>query len=191
MKTKGFKKNKITEEVLKKYPKPTLNIVSLASEESLQAFVDRFDKLKILSINLIKPNNEINNDGLFNGLRDQGNKLHATTASLSYKNPQGLLKQTVKNHAENALDGNSEVALSGTDSEGRKLSGSNEDFKIQVSVDGIPKAIKQAAQKIYDVFSRYKKLGKLKTGNQTSTIEKEAKLIRLAQLFSAKSDSNA
>jgi hypothetical protein len=184
-------RKKVKETVLAKYPHPNLEVVSLATEDSLDAFVDRFDKLKAFSIRLLRPNNEINNDGLFVKLRAQGDQLHAESASLSYRNPEGLAKQHVKEHAENALDGNAEVALSGTDREGRKLSGSNDDFKIQVLIDGIPKAIGQAAQKLYSIFLTYKKSGQMKTGAHVASVEKEAKLVRLAQQFSGGRDDNA
>jgi hypothetical protein len=184
-------KKEVKETVLAKYPYPNLEVVSLASEDSFDAFVDRFDKLKAFSIRLLKPNNEINNDGLFLKLRAQSDQLHAASASLSYRNPEGLVKRHVKDYAENALDGNAEVALSGTDKEGRKLSGSNEDFKIQVLIEGIPRAIGQAAQKLYSIFSTYKKSGQVTTGAQVHSVEKEAKIVRLTQQFSGGLDGNA
>lgn len=183
-------KKKTKESVLEKYPYPNLEVVSLASEESLEAFVERFDKLKLFSIKLLKPNNEINNDGLFKKFRAQGNQLHASSATVSYRNPEGLVKGHVKDHAESALDGNAEVALSGTDAEGRKLSGTNEDFKIQVLIEGVPKVMKQAAQKLYSIFATYKKSGQVRTGTQEISVEKEVKLVRLAQQFSGGQDGN-
>lgn len=183
-------KKNIKESVLRKYPHPNLEVVSLASEESLEAFVERFDKLKAFSIKLLKPNNEINNDGLFKKFRAQGNQLHALSATVTYRNPEGLVKSQVKDHAESALDGNSEVALAGTDAEGRKLSGTNEDFKIQVMIEGVPKAMKQAAQKLYSIFATYRKTGHVRTGGQEISAEKEVKLVRLAQQFSGGQNGN-
>lgn len=183
-------KKKTKESVLDKYPYPNLEVVSLASEESLEAFVERFDKLKSFSIKLLKPNNEINNDGLFKKFRAQGNQLHASSATVSYRNPEGLVKGQVKDHAESALDGNAEVALSGTDTEGRKLSGTNDDFKIQVLIEGVPKVMKQAAQKLYSIFATYKKSGQVRIGAQEISVEKEVKLVRLAQQFSGGQDGN-
>jgi hypothetical protein len=182
---------KIREAVLEKYPLPDLEVVSLASEETLDAFVERFDKLKSFSIKLLRPNNEINNDGFFEKIRGQGDYLNASSAKLNYSNTEGLDKNHVKNHAESALDGNAEIDLKGTDTEGRKLSGSNEDFKIQVVIEGIPKAIKSAAQRLFSTFSTYKKSGLIKTGLQVPSIEKEAKLLRLTQQFSGGRDGNA
>lgn len=184
-------KKNAKESILERYPHPNLEVVSLASEESLDAFVDRFDKLKAFSIKLLKPNNEINNDGLFKKFRAQGSQLHASSATVSYRNPEGLVKTQVKEHAESALDGNAEVTFSGTDAEGRKLSGTNEDFKIQVLIDGVPKTLKLAAQKIFSIFSTYKRSGQVRTGAQEVSVDKEVKLVRLAQQFSGGQDGNA
>lgn len=183
-------KKKVKESVLEKYPHPNLEVVSLASAESLDEFVERFDKLKVFSIKLLKPNNEINNDGLFKKLRAQGSQLHASSANVSYRNREGLEKTQVKHYAESALDGNAEIALSGTDAEGRKLSGTNDDFKIQVFIEVIPRAMKQVAQVLYSTFARYKESGRVITGAQDISVEKEAKLVRLAQQFSGGQDGN-
>ncbi|UCU95230.1 hypothetical protein [Hydrogenophaga taeniospiralis] len=183
-------KKEIKESIQKRYPNPNLEVVSLASEETLEAFVDRFDKLKAFSIKLLKPNNEINNEGLFKQFRAQGSQLHATSSTVSYRNTEGLVKAEVKDHAESALDGNAEVALSGTDSEGRKLSGSNDDFKIQVVVDSISRVMKLAAQQLFSVFRSYKNSGQIRTGVQETSVEKEVKLARLAKQFSGGQDGN-
>lgn len=181
-------KKKTREAVMEKFPPPNLEVISLASEESLDAFVDRFDKLKVFSVRLVRPNNEINNEGFFEKLRDQTDHLQAASASLNYRNPEGLAKPHVKDQAESALDGNAEIALMGTDREGRKLSGSNDDFKIQVVVEDLPKVIRNAAQKLFSIFSAYKKNGKVRIGAQVTTVEKEAKLLRLTQQFAGERD---
>lgn len=186
----GAQKSKAREFINEKYPRHNLEVVSIASEHSFESFVDKFDKLQTFSIKLLKPNNEIDNDGLFDKLRMRSDKLNASSAKLSYRNPDGLEKESVKESAESALDGNAEVRLSGTDSEGRKLSGSNDDFKIQVVVEGLPKSIVAAANKLYGVFVKYKQAGQVKTGIQSPSVIKEAKLAGLTLKILGESNGN-
>lgn len=179
-------KGKVRRAVLEKYPSPDLEIVSLASEDSFEAFVNRFDLVKSLTVRLLRPNNEINNDGFFEGLRKKGTELDASTSTLGYRNPSGLKKQKVRIHAENAMDGNAEISLAGTDTDGRKLSGMNDDFKIQASIDQVPKLVGAAAQALFEVFMKYRRSGHVRTGKEITSPEKESKLKRLAQEFTSR-----
>lgn len=178
-----IEKSKVRKEIVEANPKPTLNVVSLASEENFNTFVDRFDSLDSLSIKLLRPNNEIDNDGFFKAIRDKGNGLGASGSSLNFRNTEGLEKEKVKEVASNALDGNTSVRLSGTDKAGAKLSGTNEDFKLQVKVEILPKSMKEAAQTLYGVFLLNKVAGHIKTGGQVYVQEKAEKLLYLAKKY--------
>ena len=89
--------------ILNEYPRPTLEIVPLASEASLEEFVKRFDKLTSLTIRLVTPNNELDNSEFFEDMRDNQKALRATTAKLTYLAPSGLNKPNVLRHATGRL----------------------------------------------------------------------------------------
>lgn len=134
--------------LLADFPRPTLEIVPLASQESIAEFIARFKTLQALTIRLIKPNNEINNEGLFRALRGSSERLGSSASTLTYRNAQGLSKQSAVGHAEAAADGNAELKFSGKDQAGQQLSGSNEDFRVVRFIQGLPSKTVAAAKRL-------------------------------------------
>lgn len=134
--------------LLNEFPRPTLEIVPLASQESIAEFIARFKTLQTLTIRLIKPNNEINNEGFFLALRGSSEKLGSSASTLTYRNAQGLSKQTAVGHAEAAADGNAELKFAGKDQTGQQLSGSNEDFRVVRFIQGLPSKTVAAAKRL-------------------------------------------
>jgi hypothetical protein len=138
--------------LLAEFPRPTLEIVPLASQESIAEFIARFKTLQALTIRLIKPNNEINNEGFFQALRGSSEKLGSSASTLTYRNAQGLSKQTAVGHAEAAADGNAELKFAGKDQTGQQLSGSNEDFRVVRFIQGLPSKTVAAAKRLLQEF---------------------------------------
>ncbi|MBO1014036.1 hypothetical protein IPU70_10790 [Achromobacter sp. SD115] len=136
------------------HPLPTLEVVALASEGSLHAFVQKFKTLKFLSLKLHQPNNEQDFDGFFEQVRGKRKLLGANDADLTYRNAEGLNKAQVAAHAEASLDGNTDIVMDGVDKEGNKLKGNNEDFKVQVPITDIPDSVPEAAMKLFRAFEQ-------------------------------------
>jgi hypothetical protein len=161
-------------------PLPTLEIVMLTSDESLQSFISKFGTLRSVSLRLHQPNNEVNNDPFFEAVRRNRRALNAAEADLTYSNTDGLNKKTVATHAQASLDGNTDIILKGKDAEGRRLSGSNDDFKVQVPVENMPRTIAEAAQRLYEVFRQSLAAGLFKVG-EARPLDDRAKVAALRE----------
>ncbi len=164
--------------LLVEFPRPTLEIVPLASHESIAEFIGRFKALQSLSIRLIKPNNEINNEGFFDALRGNSDKLRSSTSTLTYRNADGLSKSTAVDHAEAAADGNAELKFSGKDQSGQQISGSNEDFRVVRFIQGLPTKTIAAAKRLFQEFSSARGSG-LIAGEPSAS---DGQKLRLAQV---------
>lgn len=55
--------------LLEQYPRPTIEIVALASGATLEEFIGRFNILENIKIKLLATNNEIDNNEFFDGIR--------------------------------------------------------------------------------------------------------------------------
>ncbi|WP_298236583.1 hypothetical protein [uncultured Azohydromonas sp.] len=173
--------------LLADFPRPTLEIVPLASQESIEEFIKRFKTLQSMTIRLIKPNNEINNEGFFKAMRGNSEKLGASTSALTYKNSDGLSKATAASHAEAAADGNAELKFSGKDKDGQQLSGSNDDFRVVRFVQDLPSKPVAAARRLFQEFMSARKSG-LIAGEPAAADRQEARLAVVRQMVTNNED---
>ncbi|NRF68985.1 hypothetical protein HLB44_18485 [Aquincola sp. S2] len=164
--------------LVEKFPRPMLEIVPLASEESIDQFVKRFKVLQAMTIRLIKPNNEINNERLYEQIQTESRHMGATASTLTYKNSKGLSQSVATDHAEAAADGNAEVTFSGKDKEGAPLKGSNEDFRVLRFIEELPSQAAEAARRLYIAFKSARQSG-LITAEPAADTRHAAKLADL------------
>jgi len=148
--------DKITKKSLyKTYPKPTLDVVPLSSKDSLRDFIKRFEILKTLHIKLVDPNDEIDIDDFFKGVREQKDRVGAKISTLTHSNiSEGLNKE----NAIEDLDSIGSVGLhklrfSGQDIHGSKLTGNNHDFQLTTPIQELEGDMREKAQKLHDVFT--------------------------------------
>lgn len=173
--------------LLAEFPRPTLEIVPLASQESIAEFIKRFKTLQSMTIRLIKPNNEINNEGFFKALRGNSDKLGSSASTLTYRNSDGLSKQTAASHAEAAADGNAELKFSGKDQAGQQLSGSNEDFRVVRFIQGLPIKTMAAAKRLFREFRDARDFG-LIAGEPDASDSQERRLAQVRRQAIANDD---
>ena len=166
--------------LLADFPRPTLEIVPLASQESITEFIARFKTLQSLSIRLIKPNNEISNEGFFRALRGSSERLGSSASTLTYRNAKGLSKQTAEGHAKAAADGNAELKLAGKDQTGQQLSGNNEDFRVVRFIQGLPSKTVAAAKRLLLEFEGARESG-LMAGEPAAADGQERRLANVRQ----------
>jgi hypothetical protein len=143
-------------ELLERYPRPSVDVIPLASSESLDSFIEHFALLQEVSIELIKPNNNLDNSELFHKLRTTVNNLDATKTTLSYENRKhGLSPSEVSKQLSAAVtQGNSIINLRGKSTDGNTLSGSNDKFLVQYTISAPLGDLQSAASKIFTtVFS--------------------------------------
>jgi hypothetical protein len=155
-----------------------LKIIPLTSEESIGDFVNKYDLLKTVRIELITTNNELDNNGFFEQLRQSKEEVHSNVTTIIHDNGKnGLSKGEVTRQLEAALkQGNSIVQLKGKDNQGNKLEGSNEEFKVKSQLNEIPHTISEIAIKSYEIFQTLVERGVVNVGEfgeNTSAIIKQ------------------
>ncbi|HAS6339614.1 TPA: hypothetical protein RQJ95_003308 [Vibrio vulnificus] len=141
-------------DLLAQFAWPELRITPLTDRQNLNEFIGRFSQIEKLTIKLVPTNTEINNDDFWRKLEASKNEMNSPSTTISFSNKkEGLsssevLRQTV---SATAL-GNSEIRVSGIDTEGGEIKGDNEDFDLTIDVEDIPKDVPNAAAHVYSKF---------------------------------------
>lgn len=182
--------NKAAREVDAKIPKitkralvesiqaPHLEIVPLAGSRNLKNLVDQFKILKEINIKVVRPNAELNNDGLFNTVEEARSQVNADATTLIHRNPAGLDKtQTIKQLVP-ALQGNALVTLRGTGPTAAKLVGTNEEMSMREPME-VPSSVSKGS---LAMFNKFKKLISLKALQVGRVINSERNLAKLESL---------
>ena len=141
----------------KKVPAPKLDLVPLASKDSLADLLNRYSIIKSLTIELTPTNNEIDNEGLFSGLRrgEQETGSKKSSAKFEWNKETGLNKDGCARQVEPATkQGNATIKFEGTSATGAKLTITNEECRMQVPVDEtiVKQSQKEATKHLYDIF---------------------------------------
>jgi len=136
-------------------PIPMLRITPLADSETLKDYVGRFGHIDKVTIKLMQTNREeIDNDDFWSDFGRRREELNSSAAKVEFTNTkEGLDGDEVYTQAKSASAmGNSEVKLKGYDDQGDSLSGSNDDFRLTVEVEDIPRETVKAAKHKYGQF---------------------------------------
>lgn len=135
-------------------PPPSLNIVPLSSVSSMSGFLNQFSKLKEVRVKMITPNSEIDNEGIFNGVREVKDAMNAETATITYRNnDEGLDVKVAKKHVGPAARGNAEIVFAGDGQDGKVLRGNNDDFKISIPIPPLPAELLGIGKFLFKKFS--------------------------------------
>jgi hypothetical protein len=145
----------LKKDVLKDFPFPSLEIVALSSDLSLRQFLEGFDKLNEISIQIVRPNSELDNSGMFMpALRESSESLNAKTSKVIHSAPDGLNKAAAETQLSRvANEGNAKIDMKGKDDTGGRISGNNEQFRLVVPVKSVSSVVRKAAKKLYEIFS--------------------------------------
>jgi len=134
-------------------PNPTLDLIPLTSEDSIENFINKYNVLKTIEIFLSDRNDENDNDRFFEELQRRKDAIGSARSVVKHINNGGLNKEAaVKEVTEATLQGNQSVKLSGFDSEGDKLIGNNEHFQLRKPIDDLSDAPEKAAYDLYRSF---------------------------------------
>jgi hypothetical protein len=161
-------------DLMKDIPPPNVEVIALSSKGSLEDFIGQFDMLNEVRIRLIDPNDELDNEELFDDLLQSKALLGAKTTELVHRNPDGLSKDKAIEQLSGIVQkGNTEVRVGGKDQSGGTLRGNNDNFKFKISVEGVSASISDAAKKLYEVFSSVVSKGVLQIGRPAhDTVER-------------------
>lgn len=144
-------------DLLEQYPKPTIEVIPLATGGTLEDFIERFSTLENVRIKLVKPNNDLDNNDFFPLFRQSGDDLNSKNTVLEYENKEeGLIKEAAVVKLRDAVQqGNSRISFVGKDSQGEVLKGNNDKFKVYVPLSSIPENIIEAANQMFNKFQNY------------------------------------
>ncbi len=148
-------------------PIPEVSVIPLVSRESLKTFVDRFEILKNLKVQLAPTNNELDNEDFFKNLRKRKEEVGSTTTVVVHRNNAGLNKQGCLEHVEAAKQGNAFVEMRGVDAQGDELVGTNSEFSVKAL---LPKETKAMSKNIEQAIDKYFEL----LGSEVITVGKAA-----------------
>ena len=134
-------------------PRPTLELIPLTSEDSIEEFVRKYSILKTIEISLSDRNDETDNDPFFEELQKRKDAIGSTNSVVKHNNSKGLDKDVAINEiAEATEQGNQSVKLTGIDSEGDILRGNNEKFQLRKPLEDLSSQPVNAAKELYKTF---------------------------------------
>jgi hypothetical protein len=164
-------------------PRPTLEVIEIATEQTFGDFVENFDKLKMAQIQLVQTNDEVDNSEFIQTIREMKERAKSKRTAFQHQNPEGLDKKAVTEQFRPALDGKAKIVLSGLDEAGQKLVGDNKQFKLKISLleDQLDRDVAVTAKELIDVYRRLVTKGDIAIGDIPPATR--AKLVRAAQLF--------
>ena len=140
-----------------------LDVVALSNEESLRKFLDRFRILQSVTVRLVKPNSEIDNDDFLGIIRTKSDAVRSRNSSLTYRNTEGLIKSKVLDQLEvAAAEANTEIKLEGKDATGQGLKGSNDQFKVISYLGSKPIDFATTVGRMFALFKSQRQSGLIK-----------------------------
>lgn len=150
---------------------PTVRLVPLTSAESIDSFLARFTKLETLTVQLVERNQDMKNGDLFEKLVGKVEPLSPSSAKLEVRGSgEGLVLSEAADFVKETTEGGyEEVSLRGRGLAGEQLSGTNEDFKLQVStsLDGLNDFAKAA--ELVRIYSELKQSGSIRVSPRNVT----------------------
>jgi hypothetical protein len=138
-----------------------LQIVRLTGVPNLTSVVRKFSKLQQLKISVVKTNSELDNSELFEDFRDLKDDFGADRAAMVLGNSNGLDKKYAIDKIVPAADGNISLEFSGLDDDGKKITVTEQDFKVTAPVDELPPARRDAVKLVFRKYLGFVKQGYL------------------------------
>jgi hypothetical protein len=166
----------ILKDITSKYPFPTLEVVTLASEASLEEFLKQFSVLTSVVIEFLIPNAELDNDRLFEGIRNRQTDIGSKSTKLTHNNGDGLNKGAALAQLKPAAEqANSRIKLVGKDKQGDRLSGNEEEFSVSVGMPVVDSNIVKAAKVMDQSLRSLVQSGTITFGQLSTRVRDEAK----------------
>lgn len=148
--------------LLEEIPAPKVEVMPLASRESIEQFVNSIEKLTHLEFRILDTNREFQMRGPYQQIREDKQRLRAKTGKLVYDNSQGMSKEEAANEiATSAASGNQAVVVGGTAADGTKMSGNNDKLKMRVPVDNLPDDSRRKALRLAEIFQDHAVAGNI------------------------------
>ncbi|WP_157178794.1 hypothetical protein [Herbaspirillum rubrisubalbicans] len=136
-----------------RWPAPTLDVTPISNDQSVNAYLKTFKSINSVQLKILNTNHEIDNSGLFEGLRGVKGDIGAEDLVLrtSKKGDVGLNKAAVAGLVrEQANQGNTQIVVSGKNIVGDKQVANNEELKLSVPIKALGRRVKEAASYLLD-----------------------------------------
>ena len=118
-------------EAQKLFPRSNIDLVPLTAEGEIVEALNAYQRVQSVRFTLIRPNNEIDIEGLFQGIRDQQAQVAAATSTLEHRSTDGLDIDAVAQEITAATKhGNARVVIKGEDHTGAPLQRNNQDLRV-------------------------------------------------------------
>ncbi|WP_155616495.1 hypothetical protein [Xanthomonas translucens] len=148
------KRREEKEKVDENYQLPTLQLIPLATQGSVEEFVGKYDVLKRIKITYRATNDENPMGAFFAQLRKNKDALGSDSASVVQVSKGGLDKEEAIHQITAAAgEGVNAVDLSGTDEGGDTLIGNNDSFQVKKPINNLSNVPATAAHELYSSFS--------------------------------------
>lgn len=149
-------KNKLSrKEIAQEVQIPEIRVVPVPSTESLKTFIDRFELLTTLKVQVAPTNNELDNEDFFKDTRIIKKQVGSSKTTLTHYHPNGLDKDGCREHVDAAKQGSLFVELKGKDENGDELKGDNDSFSVKAPLATTATSMRKLSEK---AFSKYKEL---------------------------------
>lgn len=166
------------DEVREEFKRPTLELVALTSEESIEDFIRGYEILKQIRISFADRNDESDLDEFFEQLQKAKDSIGSSDTALVHKSKEGLDKdEAVQQVAAATSQGNQTVTLRGLDESGETIIGNNERFQLKTPIDNISDIPSEAAQQMYESFSSLVERGLVKLPVATRRVSLKIKSV--------------
>lgn len=143
---------------------PSVSLVPLTSRDSVEVFLNRFEIINNLTVHVIKRNQDVDGGNIFERLYEKANPLEPTSAKFVVNGGKdGLVIDKTKEMVIDATaSGYEQATVTGADSHGATLKGSNEDFNLKVDIDVDHTTAAQKTALIFDAYQDQKRAGNIK-----------------------------
>lgn len=158
---------KITKkDIAEQFPIPDVSVTPITSKEALKTFINRFETLTTLKIELAPTNNELDNEEFFEDAREVKAQVGSSKTTLTHHRSKGLDKNGCLEHVQAAKQGNLRVEMRGKDHNGDDLKGDNEDFSVKASLGTSELGFEEGIATAYSRYSDLKEANIVSEGLQ-------------------------
>jgi hypothetical protein len=145
------------------YQKPTLELVALTSEESIEEFIRSYEVLTQIKIAFADLNDETDLDDFFEQVQKAKDDVGSKKTTLVHTAKGGLDKDAAIDQVTAATaQGNQNVTLVGSDEGGDRLVGNNEKFQLKTEIDNLNSSPTRAAKQMFKAFSELVASGRIR-----------------------------
>lgn len=151
----------------KEHDAPIISVVPQTSRQDIDAFINRFQVINKITVHVVKRNQDIDGENIFEQLLEQTEPLGPTSAKYEVRGgKEGLNIEESKEFVADTTEGGYEdVSIQGKDASGATLNGTNDTFKLAVKAD-LPPSPEARVNKLSEIYKKQKDLGNIKVGER-------------------------